>query len=146
MSELLTEKEVVLIVDDTPSNLDVMSAFLDSAGLEVLVAQDGLSAIQKVNYVIPDLILLDVMMPELDGFETCERLKENPSIRDVPIIFMTALTDTSYKVKGLNLGAVDYITKPFQKQEVLARIKLHLQLRRLAKNSRTEKSAFVARN
>lgn len=133
MNESVTEKDVVLVVDDTPSNLDVMSAFLDGAGLEVLVAQDGESAIQKVNYVIPDLILLDVMMPGIDGFETCERLKENESIRDIPIIFMTALADTSYKVKGLKLGAVDYITKPFQKQEVLARIKLHLQLRRLAK-------------
>jgi len=97
-----------------------------------LVAQDGESAIQKVEYASPDLILLDVIMPGIDGFETC-RLKVNESTKDIAVIFMTALSETVRKVEGLNLGAVDYITKPLQHEEVLARVKLHLNLRNLTK-------------
>ncbi|SKB12321.1 Response regulator receiver sensor signal transduction histidine kinase [Planktothrix sp. PCC 11201] len=123
----------ILIVDDNPTNLGVIFNVLDEAGLEVLVAQDGESALQKTEYVIPDLILLDIMMPGIDGFETCSRLKTNPSTSDIPIIFMTALGNTEQKVKGLSLGAVDYITKPFKKEEVLARMKVHLELRNLTK-------------
>ncbi|VXD18349.1 hybrid sensor histidine kinase/response regulator [Planktothrix paucivesiculata] len=123
----------ILIVDDNPTNLGVIFNVLDEAGLEVLVAQDGESALQKIEYVIPDLILLDIMMPGIDGFETCSRLKNNPLTSDIPIIFMTALGNTDHKVKGLGLGAVDYITKPFQKEEVLARMKVHLELRNLTK-------------
>jgi len=133
MSIESTPKAVLLIVDDTPANLGVLSDFLDEAGFEVLVARDGESAIQKVQYAKPDIILLDVMMPGIDGFETCHRLKADPSTEDIPIIFMTALSDTVDKVKGLNLGAVDYITKPFQQEEVLARVKVQLKLHNLAK-------------
>jgi signal transduction histidine kinase len=118
----------ILIVDDNPANLDVLSDFLDSSGFEVLVAQDGMSAIDKVNYAPPHLILLDIMMPGIDGFETCRRLKANPDTQEIPIIFTSALADTVDKVKGLSLGAVDYITKPFQQEEVLARVRLHLKL------------------
>lgn len=123
----------ILIVDDNPTNLGVIFNVLDEAGLEVLVAQDGESALQKIEYIIPDLILLDIMMPGIDGFETCSRIKNNPLTSDIPIIFMTALGNTDHKVKGLGLGAVDYITKPFQKEEVLARMKVHLELRNLTK-------------
>ncbi|MBL1176494.1 MAG: hybrid sensor histidine kinase/response regulator [Pantanalinema sp. GBBB05] len=130
-----TAKElgVVLVVDDNPTNLEVLSNALSHFGYETAVAVDGESAIEQINYYPPDLILLDVMMPGIDGFETCQRLKANPATQDIPIIFMTALSDSSDKVRGLTLGAVDYITKPFQQEEVLARVKLHLKLRYLAR-------------
>lgn len=133
MSIESTQKAVLLIVDDNPANLEVLSDLLDEAGFEVLVARDGESAIQKVQYAKPDIILLDVMMPGIDGFETCDRLKADPSTEDIPVIFMTALSDTGDKIKGFNLGAVDYITKPFQQDEVLARVKAQLKLHNLTK-------------
>ncbi|MBP0017051.1 MAG: EAL domain-containing protein [Cyanobacteria bacterium SBLK] len=126
-----TSSDLILIVDDNPANLKLLFRFLKESGFKVLVASDGESAIAKVEQVLPDLILLDVMMPGLDGFETCDRIKKNPLTQDIPIIFMTALSELDSKVKGLNLGAVDYITKPFYQQEVLSRINLHLQLRQL---------------
>lgn len=128
-----TELKIILIVDDTPTNLEVLSEALISAGFEVAVAIDGESAIEQTEYNPPELILLDVMMPGIDGFETCRRLKENPLTQDIPVIFMTALSDTVDKIKGLSLGAVDYITKPFQAEEVLARVNVHLKLRKLSK-------------
>ena len=118
----------ILLVDDNPTNLKVLSDALRDQGWKTLVATDGESAIEQVSYANPDLILLDVMMPGIDGFETCRRLKANPQTAALPIIFMTALSDTVDKIKGLELGAVDYITKPFQHEEVLARIRLHLNL------------------
>lgn len=118
----------ILIVDDNPTNLKVLSDALRDQGWNTLVATDGESAIEQIEYAMPDLILLDVMMPGIDGFETCRRLKGNVQTNRIPVIFMTALSDTVDKVKGLELGAVDYITKPFQHEEVLARIKLHLNL------------------
>ncbi|NEQ98806.1 MAG: hybrid sensor histidine kinase/response regulator [Cyanothece sp. SIO2G6] len=121
----------VLIVDDTPANLSVLFDLLDEAGLEVLIARDGLSALQKVGYAPPDLILLDVMMPGISGFETCRRLKANEDTKNIPVLFITALSDVDYKVQGFQLGAVDYITKPFQKEEVLARVHTHLKLAQL---------------
>ncbi len=126
------DADIILIVDDNPNNLAVLSDFLDESGFEVRVARDGESALEKVNYAPPDLILLDVMMPGIDGFETCKRLKTNSQSQEIPIIFMTALSDTVDKVKGLELGAVDYITKPFSQEEVLARVKLHLRLKKMA--------------
>jgi signal transduction histidine kinase len=127
-----SENSVILIVDDTPTNLEVLSEGLTDAGFEVAVATSGERAIRQAEYEPPDLILLDVMMPGIDGFETCRRLKENPATKDITVIFMTALTDTVDKVKGLSLGAVDYITKPFQHAEVLARIQIHVKLRNLS--------------
>lgn len=121
----------ILVVDDNPNNLGVLSDFLAEEGFEILVARDGKGALQRVEHATPDLILLDIMMPEMDGFEVCRRLKAQFHTADIPIIFMTALTDASDKVQGLSLGAVDYVTKPFQKDEVLARIRLHLKLRSL---------------
>jgi two-component system, cell cycle sensor histidine kinase and response regulator CckA len=133
MSVDTIDKGVILIVDDTPTNLDVLFDFLVDSGFTVLVAEDGESAIERAEYAPPDLILLDILMPGIDGFETCRRLKANESTKDIPIIFMTALIETVDKVKGLNLGAVDYVTKPLQHEEVLARIELHLRLRNLTK-------------
>ncbi len=125
--------ELILIVDDSPTNLAMLSYTLEKAGLKVQVAHDGESAIQKVLLTPPDIILLDIYMPGIDGFETCIRLKSHPDIEDIPIIFMTALTDIEDKVKGLSLGAVDYITKPCQEEELLARVRVHLKLSRLTK-------------
>jgi CheY-like chemotaxis protein len=125
--------QTILIVDDNPTNLEVLSETLTGAGLSVSVAIDGESAIEQVEYHQPELILLDVMMPGIDGFETCQRLKANSVTAEIPVIFMTALSDTDNKVKGLSYGAVDYIAKPFQQEEVLARVRVHLQLRHLAR-------------
>ena len=122
---------LIMMVDDTPANLSVLSDLLSARGFKISVAEDGESALEQLQYVQPDLILLDVLMPHLDGFTTCQRLKERPETRDIPVIFMTALTDTVEKVKGFELGAVDYITKPFQQEEVLARVSAHLALQQL---------------
>jgi two-component system sensor histidine kinase/response regulator len=123
----------ILIVDDHPANIDVLYEFLSRLGYEVLVAEDGKSAVDRVFFVKPDIILLDILMPGLDGFETCRILKENPETREIPIIFVTALGSVTDKVKGFEAGAVDYITKPYQNEEVLARVRTHLTLRRLQK-------------
>ena len=121
----------ILVVDDNPTNLAVISQALRSVGWQVRIAIDGEDALSKVAQNPPELILLDVQMPGIDGFEVCLRLKANPKTADIPIIFMTALSDTTSKVKGLSLGAVDYITKPFEQQETIARVRVHLQLRHL---------------
>lgn len=121
----------VLIVDDSPTNLGVLLNYLEYAGFRVLVAESGESALKRVHYVMPDIILLDVMMPGMDGFETCRRLKQETGIGQIPVIFMTALNDTEDKVRGFELGAVDYVTKPLQHAEVLARIRTHLAIHTL---------------
>lgn len=129
-----TSKGIILVVDDNPANLQVLSSFLDQSSFEVWAARSGEKALGRLeNDDLPDLILLDVMMPGMDGFETCKRLKSNSRVQDIPVIFMTALSETADKVKGLRLGAVDYITKPFQHEEVLVRIENHLKLRNLTK-------------
>ena len=123
------QENTVLVVDDTRTNLQVLFDLLSQQGYRVAIAKNGETALERLQSYLPQLILLDVMMPGIDGFETCKRLKANPTTSDVPIIFMTALSDSVDKVKGLSLGAVDYITKPIQHEEVLARIQVHLQLR-----------------
>ena len=123
----------ILIVDDNPTNLGLIFEYLTDAGFKVLVALDGESAIEQAEYSQPDLILLDVMMPGIDGFKTCSLLKVNLLTQDIPVIFMTALCDTADKVTGFNVGGVDYITKPIQPTEVLCRVKTHLSLRNLQK-------------
>ncbi len=132
------ESKGILVVDDNPTNLEVLSESLIQAGFQVAVAIDGESALEQVVYHRPELILLDVMMPGIDGFETCQRLKENPETYDIPVIFMTALSDTQHKVRGLSLGAVDYITKPFQQEEVIARVRIHLKVQNLARTLQTQ--------
>lgn len=133
MNDKNSERSIILIVDDNQTNLDVLFELLKNYGFKVLVAQDGESAIEQIQYIHPDLILLDIMMPGIDGFETCHRLKSDPPTQDIPIIFMSALSDTVDKVKGFQTGAVDYITKPFQHEEVLSRIQTHLTIRSLQK-------------
>ncbi len=123
------ETGFILIVDDNSTNLSVLSQALKSADYKIRAVMDGESAITQVERQQPDLILLDVQMPGIDGFETCRRLKANPITQHVPVIFTTALADVESKLKGLSLGAVDYITKPFEQEEVLARVKIHLQLK-----------------
>ncbi|MDZ8053161.1 MAG: response regulator [Aulosira sp. ZfuVER01] len=133
MTNPLLKPMHILLVDDNPNNLKVLSEAIQGCGWKALMATDGESAIEQTEYAHPDLILLDVMMPGLDGFETCRRLKANPLTQNTPVIFMTALSDATDKVKGLEIGAVDYITKPFQQEEVIARLKLHLKISHLTK-------------
>jgi signal transduction histidine kinase len=124
---------MVLIVDDNPENLGFLFEYLEECGFKVLVALDGEEALAYMAHTAPDLILLDVMMPVLDGFETCARLKETPAGRDTPVIFMSALSDPQDKLRGFELGGVDYVIKPINKEEVMARINAHVSLRRLQK-------------
>src|SRR4249920_2263915 len=121
----------VLIVDDKPQNLRLLSDFLAEHGFDLMLTRSGAQALEKVQLATPDLVLLDVRMPDMDGFEVCRRLKAEPRTAGVPVIFMTAVDDTAHKVEGFGLGAVDYITKPLQREELLARIQHHLQLHRL---------------
>ena len=123
--------ETILIVDDTPANLGVLVETLGAAGYQLMVAEDGEEALAQTEQTRPDLILLDVMMPGIDGFETCRRLKARANTRDVPVLFMTALSETTDKVKAFAAGAVDYITKPIEHEEAMARVQTHLTLRRL---------------
>ena len=132
------QNHTVLIVDDTPANLETLYSYFESLGFEIMMAQSGPSALKRVAYAQPDIILLDVVMPGMDGFETCRQLKANDATKNIPVIFMTALTDTAHKVKGLEVGAADYITKPFQIEEVLARIQTHLALRDLQAQLETQ--------
>jgi len=146
MSDDKPQKDTLLIVDDIPANVSVLYKFLSQEGFKVLVAQDGRSAIQRAEYGNPDLILLDVMMPGMDGFEACRILKSQETTREIPIIFMTALADTVDKVKGFSLGASDYITKPFQHEEVLARVTNHLNFRKLQRQLQARTLELERRN
>ena len=126
-------KATVLLVDDNPTNLHLLIDQLQKSDYKLLIAPSGEQALQQTERIAPDLILLDVMMPGIDGFETCRRLKENAATKDIPVIFMTALTETVDKLKGFTVGGVDYITKPFQSEEVFARVETHVTLRSLQK-------------
>jgi PAS domain S-box-containing protein len=130
---MMTEISSVLIVDDTPANRQLVVEALGRRGYRVLVAQDGEEGIERARLVQPDLILLDVRMPGIDGFETCRRLKADPEVQEIPVIFMTALSEQADKVNGFAAGGVDYVTKPFQIDELLARVATHVKLRRLQK-------------
>ncbi len=122
------QKNLILIVDDNIDNLNILSDVMQAHGHCVSVASDGESALNELKAISPDLILLDIMMPGMDGFETCMRLKADEKTKDIPVIFMTALADTADKIKGFKVGAVDYITKPFQQEEVVARVNVQLKL------------------
>jgi CheY-like chemotaxis protein/DNA-binding CsgD family transcriptional regulator len=117
---------IAMIIDDTPGNLALLSDTLSEAGYRVLVATDGLSALEQITYLKPDIILLDIMMPGIDGFETCNRLKSSPETADIPVLFMTALSELDNLLRGFDEGAVDYIVKPIRPPEVLARVDLQL--------------------
>lgn len=133
----------ILIVDDTPANLGVMVGHLEAQGYRVLIAQDGEEGLQRAELTHPDVILLDAMMPGPSGFEVCRRLKSRSSTREIPVIFMTSLTATPDKVSGFAAGAVDYVTKPLQVQEVIARIETHLKLH-AAQTQLEEQNALLA--
>lgn len=133
-----TEQQVVLIVDDSPTNVQILSDCLNQPDFQIVFAPNGERALEQAIHHRPELILLDVIMPGIDGFETCRRLKENPDTCNIPVIFMTALSDAENKVKGLSLGAIDYVTKPFQYEEVLARVRIHLKVQNLAKTLRDQ--------
>lgn len=120
----------ILIVDDNPTNLGVLFNNLTNVGFTVLLVQDGKRALELVQSENPDIILLDIIMPDINGYEVCQELKQNEATREVPVIFMSALSDTVDKVRGFEIGAVDYITKPFQQEEVIARINAHLTIKR----------------
>lgn len=120
-----------MIVDDVPANLALLSDALEEAGYRVLVATDGVSALEQLRYADPDVILLDAVMPGMDGFETCRRLKANPATRPIPIIFMTGLGELNDLLRGFSEGAVDYLVKPIRHEEVLARVGAHLAQSRM---------------
>lgn len=133
--ESLNTNGTVMIVDDTPGNLALLSDTLSEAGYRVLVATDGLGALEQISHLKPDIILMDVMMPGIDGFETCRRLKANPHTEDIPVLFMTGLSELDNLLRGFNEGGLDYIIKPIRPPEVLARIDVHLGLARNKKRS-----------
>lgn len=134
-----TATESILLVDDNPTNLQVLFQTLDGVNCKLLVAKSGEMALSIAAKALPDLILLDIMMPGIDGYEVCRQLKSKPATADIPVIFLSALGDTEDKVKGLQLGAVDYITKPFQPNEVIARVNTHLTIHRLKKEVESRK-------
>ncbi len=131
-------KETVLIVDDSKTNIEVLLEALETEGIKAITARSGQMGIRRAEYSRPDLILLDVMMPGMDGFETCRRLKAGRQTREIPVLFMTALADVSNKLRGFEAGGVDYITKPFEEAEVLVRVKTHLALRRAQRKLKQE--------
>jgi sigma-B regulation protein RsbU (phosphoserine phosphatase) len=139
MTSTENETESLLLVDDNPTNLQVLYQTLEGTGCKLLVAKDGETALTIAQKASPDLILLDIMMPGIDGFEVCRRLKEDPATASIPVIFLSALTDTKDKVQGLQLGAVDYVSKPFQPDEVIARVNTHLTIHRLKREVENKK-------
>src|SRR5262249_39771080 len=122
----------ILVVDDTPANIQSVSAILKEHGYQISVATNGKQALAVLERVRPDLILLDVLMPEMDGFETCRQLKSTEAWKDIPVIFLTGQTDLEHIVNGFELGAMDYVAKPFHAHELLARVNTHVTVDRLA--------------
>jgi DNA-binding NarL/FixJ family response regulator len=137
-----SSSDVVLIVDDVPDNLSVLHDALDESGYTVLVATNGESALQRAAQALPDIVLLDAVMPGMDGFEVARRLKAQPDTAHIPIVFMTGLTDTEHVVAAFQAGGVDYVTKPIRAREVLARIAVHMQGARQARQARNALDAF----
>jgi DNA-binding response OmpR family regulator len=130
----MNEKNLILVVDDNKENLKVLNDFLKDMNYRIALALDGASALQIVGENKIDLILLDIMMPGMDGFEVCKILKESPKTKDIPVIFLTARTETGDIVNGFRIGGVDYITKPFNKEELYARVNSHMQLKLIRDN------------
>jgi len=129
-------RATILAVDDAPETLSLLSDILENAGLTTLVVRSGASALSLIGQVKPNLILMDALMPKMDGFETCRRIKKIGKFADIPIIFMTGLSDTEHVVKGFESGGVDYVTKPFIPDELLARIRVHLANSQLTQSAR----------
>lgn len=135
-------RDIVLVVDDSPETLRMLTDAIEEAGMTVLVAREGDYALSIIERVLPDVVLLDALMPGMDGFETCRRLKQNKALAHVPVIFMTGLSDTEHIIKGLEAGGVDYVTKPLVPGELLARIRVHLANARISHSARTALDAF----
>ncbi len=135
-------RDIVLVVDDSPETLRLLTDAIEDAGMTVLVAREGEHALSIVEKVVPDVILMDALMPGTDGFATCRKLKQNRALAHVPIIFMTGLTDSEHIIEGLEAGGVDYISKPIVPGELLARIRVHLANARMAHSARTALDAF----
>src|SRR4029078_9050517 len=131
------KRDVALVVDDSPETPRLLTDAVDGAGMTVMVALDGAAAMRIVDQITPDIVLLDAMMPGMDGFETCRRLKRDAGLDHVPIIFMTGLAESEHSGRGLEAGAVDYVTKPIAVEEMLARIRVHLANARLTQSART---------
>lgn len=131
---MTNNKFKILVVDDTPKNIQLVASVLKNEGYKLGFATDGKKALESLKTNKFNLILLDVMMPNLDGYETCKIIKQDPSLKDIPVVFLTAKADNESIIKGFELGAVDYLTKPFNKAELLARIKTHLELKDLQDN------------
>jgi DNA-binding NarL/FixJ family response regulator len=131
------KRDVALVVDDSPETLRLLTDALDGAGMTVMVAMDGAAAMRIVDQITPDIVLLDAVMPGMDGFETCRRLKRDAGLANVPVIFMTGLAETEHIVRGLEAGGVDYVTKPIVIQEMLARIRVHLANARMTQSAQT---------
>ncbi len=146
MSQTKPQQSNILIVDDMPANLRVLSFMLTEQGHQVRPALSGQLALTAVHEAPPDLILLDVAMPDMDGYEVCQQLKADERTADIPIIFISARGETEDKVKALTLGGVDYITKPFQLEEVLSRVNTHLSLRHLQKSLREKNIQLKEKN
>ncbi|HEX7952922.1 MAG TPA: hybrid sensor histidine kinase/response regulator [Burkholderiales bacterium] len=139
-------RSTLLIVDDKPQNLRLISDYLAEQGFDLMLSRSGAQALDKIELALPDLVLLDVTMPQMDGFEVCRRLKASARTAALPVIFMTALDDTAHKVEGFRLGAVDYITKPIQREELVARIQHHLQLHILQMELLSKSEALAQKN
>jgi len=127
---------IVLVVDDSPGTLGMLSAALEAAGYTVLLAQSGAAALALIERITPDLVLMDAVMPGMDGFEACERLKRSRMNASVPVVFMTGLTETEHVVRALDAGGVDYLTKPVAPAELVARVRVHLANARLTQSAR----------
>jgi DNA-binding response OmpR family regulator/DNA-binding CsgD family transcriptional regulator len=136
LEQTALRRDTVLVVDDTPETLSLLTDTLDQAGFTVLIATDGESALQLVDQVTPDLVLMDALMPGISGFETCKRLKRDKLLSDLPVIFMTGLSENEHVIEGLACGGVDYVTKPLVLDVLLARIRVHLGNARLAYETR----------
>lgn len=128
MTDSRKKNPLILIVDDAPKNIQILGMILGKS-YRIVVAMNGAAALKQVEKVLPDLILLDVMMPDMDGFETCDRLKSSPGTKDIPVIFLTARTETDDIAKGFELGASDYLSKPFNANELLVKVRTHLGLK-----------------
>ena len=140
------QREQILLVDDNPQNLKILYETLDGQGYRLLLANNGKKALAIAKHSQPDLILLDIMMPGMDGYEVCETLKTTNALKDIPVVFLSALDDVESKVKGFEKGGVDYIAKPFQPREVMSRVATHIKLRRLEQALKEKNRALSADN
>ena len=138
----LEVRNIVLVVDDSPDTLRMLTDALEDAGMTVLVAREGAHALAMIDRITPDVILMDAVMPGMDGFETCRQLKRNQALAHVPVLFMTGLTETGDIVRGLEAGGVDYVTKPIVPEELIARIRVHLANARMTHSARAALDVF----